>query len=101
MTPPFGAAVPLAFAGEPFNPAQFREMRVTAAWEKYAGTLSWGKGQCLAILDDGCDLKVPEWQSPLPWGKKVVATRNSIGGNEDCAPVKPGHHGTTVGYPSL
>ena len=87
-------------AGEPFNPAQFREMGVVAAWEKYAGTLTWGRGQCLAILDDGCDVSTPEWRSALPWGAKVLATWNSIDGNEDCAPVKPGYHGTTVGYPS-
>ncbi|MBI4023648.1 MAG: hypothetical protein HY360_01620 [Verrucomicrobia bacterium] len=85
---------------EPYDAAEFRQMRALDAWKKYEEVLSWGKGQCLAILDDGCDLKVPEWQATLPWGKKVIATWNSIGRDENCAPVPPGYHGTTVGYPS-
>jgi len=87
--------------GLPNDPISFRQMRVTEAWRKYAGELSWGKGQCLAILDDGCDLSVPEWQVSLPWGEpKVVAGYNSIDENEDPSPVPPGYHGTSVGFPS-
>jgi len=68
---------------------------------KYAGVLSWGKGQALAILDDGCDLTVPEWKTTLPWGQpKVVAGYDSIDGDDDPTPVPPGYHGTSVGYPS-
>ena len=84
----------------PYEMQEFERLGVVKAWEKYKNRLSWGKGQCLAILDDGCDLNVPEWKVQLPWGKKVLATYNSIDQNEDPSPVPPGYHGTSVGYPS-
>ena len=87
-------------AGAPFNRESMQQLRVTHTWEKYADRLTWGKGQCLAILDDGCDLADPVWQAELPWGRKVVAGYNSIDGNDDPTPVPPGYHGTSVGYPS-
>jgi hypothetical protein len=85
---------------EPYDADAFRQMRVLDAWEKYDAVLSWGKGQCLAILDDGCNLNDPAWQVSLPWGKKVIATWNSIDRNDNPAHVPPGYHGTTVGHPS-
>ncbi len=89
-----------AIPGKPYKADQFDAMRVTDTWQKYAGQLTWGKGQTLAILDDGCDLKAPPWQVELPWGKKVIATHDSIDGDDDPSPVPPGYHGTSVGYPS-
>ena len=86
--------------GSAINVQNFEQMRVTATWRKYEGVLTWGKGQCLAILDDGCDLSDPAWQAVMPWGKKVIATWNSIDGDENCHPVPPGYHGTTVGHAS-
>ena len=86
--------------GTPYSAESFARMRVTEVWQRYAGRLTWGKGQCLALLDDGCDLTVPEWQAHLPWGPKVIATWNSIDGNADPTPVPPGYHGTSVGFPS-
>ena len=93
-------AIPVSFSGQPHHTVNFDQMRVTDVWRKYEGVLTWGKGQCLAILDDGCDLSDPAWQVTMPWGPKVIATWNSIEGNEDCRPVPPGYHGTSVGYPS-
>ena len=87
-------------SGTPYHTVNFDQMRVTAAWRKYEGILTWGKGQCLALLDDGCDLSDPAWQAAMPWGRKVIATWNSIDNNENCHPVPPGYHGTTVGHPS-
>ncbi len=84
----------------PFNKESFSQIKVLETWEKYAEKLSWGKGQCLAILDDGCDLSVPQWQVEMKWGPKVIATYNSIDDNNDPTPVPPGYHGTTVGNPS-
>jgi len=75
-------------------------MRVLDVWHRYADRLTWGRGQCLAILDDGCDLTDPAWQAQMPWGRKVIATHNSIDGNDDPTPVPPGYHGTSVGFPS-
>lgn len=86
--------------GVAYNAETFAQMRVTDVWERYAGRLSWGRGQCLALLDDGCDLTVPEWQVEMPWGPKVIATYNSVDGNDDPTPVPPGYHGTSVGFPS-
>ena len=95
---------PQAVAGDsqptPYNTESFSQIRVLDTWRKYAGNLTWGKGQCLAILDDGCDLSDPPWRVVMPWGRKVLATYNSIDGNDDPAPVPPGYHGTSVGYPS-
>jgi len=82
------------------NQVSFQQMGVLDAWQAYAKQLTWGKGQCLAILDDGCDISQPAWQAKLPWGPKVIATWNSMDGNEDCKHVAPGYHGTTVGIPS-
>jgi len=93
-------AVSASATGNPHHALNFEQMRVTDVWQKYDGVLTWGKGQCLAILDDGCDLSAPAWQVTMPWGKKVIAAWNSIDGNEDCRPVPPGYHGTTVGNPS-
>jgi len=87
--------------GLPYEPIAFGQMRVTDAWRKYGEELTWGRGQCLTILDDGCDLSVPEWQAALPWGEpKVVAGYDSIDQDDDPTPVPPGYHGTSVGYPS-
>ena len=87
-------------AGVPYNAETFAQIRVPETWGKYAGVLSWGKGQCLAILDDGCDLSVPQWRARLSWGPKVIATWNAIDCNDDPTPVPPGYHGTSVGFPS-
>ena len=87
-------------AQKPYSEADFRRMQVIETWRKHADKLSWGKGQCLTILDDGCDLSVPQWQAPLPWGKKVIASYNAFDHNDDPRPVPPGYHGTSVGYPS-
>ncbi len=86
--------------GKPYHEQSFAQLRVTDTWRRYADRLSWGRGQCLALLDDGCDLHDLPWQAQLPWGPKVRASYNSIDGNEDPTPVPPGYHGTSVGYPS-
>ncbi|MBT7861854.1 MAG: S8/S53 family peptidase [Gemmatimonadetes bacterium] len=84
----------------PYDLVSFEQIRVLDTWRRYADRLTWGRGQCLAILDDGCDLSDPPWQVELPWGPKVIASYNSIEGNADPTPVPPGYHGTSVGYPS-
>lgn len=84
----------------PYEATEMAHFRMPEVWKKYDGLLTWGKGQTLAVLDDGCDMTVPEWQSWLPWGRKVVATWNSIDHNADPTPGPLGYHGTSVGYPS-
>lgn len=85
---------------EPHDARQFEEMQILAAWEKYWGTLTWGKGQTLAVLDDSCDLDIPEWQVEMEWGPKVIAAWNSVENNNDPRPVGRAYHGTTMGFPS-
>ena len=87
-------------ARTPYNEEHFEAIGVLQVWKKYDGVLSFGKGQTLAIADDGCDLTVPEWQTVHPWGKKVAASWNVYEENADCSHIPPGYHGTTVGYPS-
>lgn len=84
----------------PYNAEHFESIGVLKVWDKYEGILSWGEGQCLAIVDDGCDLTAPEWQTSHPWGAKVAAAWNVYEQNDDPTPVPPGYHGTSVGYPS-
>jgi hypothetical protein len=84
----------------PYNIESFTQMKVIDVWEKYEEVLSWGRGQTLAILDDGCDLSQPQWQVQLPWGPKVIATHNTVEGGSNPAHRPPGYHGTTVGNPS-
>ena len=79
----------------PYHQAHFDAIGITAVWKKYEGVLTWGEGQCIAIVDDGCDLSVPEWQNG-----KVRAAWNAFEQNDDPTPVPPGYHGTSVGYPS-
>jgi len=87
--------------GEPYSPIEFAQMRVTDTWVKYADVLSWGKGQTLVVLDDGCDLTVPEWNVTLPWGApKVAAGYDAVDQDDDPTLVPPGYHGTGTGNPS-
>ena len=87
--------------GEPYIPVEFAQMRVTDTWVKYADALEWGKGQTLVVLDDGCDLTVPEWNVTLPWGApKVAAGYDSVDEDDDPTLVPPGYHGTGTGNPS-
>ena len=48
-----------AVAGEPADPPAFAHARVTDAWEAYRDRLSFGKGQTLALVDDGCTMSMP------------------------------------------
>ena len=84
----------------PYNKAHFESIGVTRVWEKYDDILTFGQGQVLAIVDDGCNLSVPEWQTTHPWGPKVITAWNVYEENNDPSHVPPGYHGTTVGYPS-
>lgn len=77
------------------QPKEFGHAGVLEAWEAYADVLSFGKGQTLALLDDGCDLSRPEWQ-----GEKVRAAYDAVDGDTDPKHEGRGYHGTTIGIPS-
>lgn len=87
-------------AGEPVQPAEFRHARITDAWEKYADRLTFGRGQTLALVDDGCKLSMPEWTTPIDGKPKVIAAFDSVDGDNDPKHEGRGYHGSTIGIPS-
>lgn len=87
-------------AAEPTDPPAFKHARVTEAWEAYAEKLTFGKGQTLALLDDGCKLTMPEWSKSDGDVPKVLATFDSVDGDDDPKHEGRGYHGSTIGIPS-
>ncbi|MFP6769859.1 MAG: hypothetical protein VB859_16910, partial [Planctomycetaceae bacterium] len=47
--------------GKPAQPGPFKQAGILEAWSKFGDRLSFGKGQTLALVDDGCTLSKPEW----------------------------------------
>lgn len=94
------ACVRPAHAVEPADPPAFKHARVTEAWEAYAGQLTFGKGQTLALLDDGCTLSKPEWSQSDGDVPKVLVTYDSVDGDDNPKHEGRGYHGTTIGIPS-
>lgn len=90
----------VSFAGEPTEPTSFTHAGVVKSWEKYAGKLSFGKGQTLALVDDGCDMSKPEWKAVIDGVPKVRVTFDSVDGDDDPKHEGKGYHGTTIGVPS-
>lgn len=80
---------------EPAQPAGFIHARITDAWTAYRDRLTFGKGQTLALLDDGCTMSKPEWQ-----GDKVIVTYDAVDGDDDPKHEGKGYHGSTIGIPS-
>jgi len=90
----------LALAGEPVDRPAFDHARVTDAWEAYRDKLTFGKGQTLALVDDGCTLSMPEWSSPAGGVPKVLVSYDSVDGDDDPKHEGKGYHGSTIGIPS-
>jgi Subtilase family len=89
-----------AFAVEPADPPAFRHARITDVWEVYRHKLSFGKGQTLALVDDGCDLSMPEWSSSDTDRPKVLVSYDSVDGDDNPKHEGRGYHGSTIGIPS-
>lgn len=87
-------------AGEPTAPTEFRRARVIDAWQKYAEVLSFGKGQTLALLDDGCKLSMPQWTAKMGDRPKVLVAYDAVDGDNDPKHEGRGYHGSTIGIPS-
>ncbi|MCY2966938.1 MAG: hypothetical protein NT069_25445, partial [Planctomycetota bacterium] len=88
-------------AGEPVEPISFRHAGIIAVWNANAGSLSFGKGQTLALVDDGCDLTMPEWSEPAPKSRpKVLVSYDSVDGDDNPKHEGKGYHGSTIGIPS-
>ncbi|NBS90051.1 hypothetical protein EBS67_08625, partial [bacterium] len=61
-------------AAEPILPVEFRLTRITDSWQKYSTILSFGRGQTLALVDDGCKLSMPEWNTKDEGRPKVLVS---------------------------
>lgn len=95
------ALVPLpTLAMEPADPAAFKHARVLDVWESYSNKLSFGRGQTLALLDDGCKLSMPEWSLSDGGVPKVRISYDSVDGDNDPKHEGRGYHGSTIGIPS-
>ena len=85
---------------EPADPPAFQHARVTDAWAAYRDKLTFGKGQTLALLDDGCKLSMPEWSKSDGEVPKVRVSYDSVDGDDDPKHEGRGYHGSTIGIPS-
>ena len=95
---PAGPAVPLANMAA--QAAEFEQAGIIATWVKYAGQLSFGKRQTLALLDDGCTMSRPESTAVIDGVPKVLVTHDAVDGDDDPAHEGRGYHGSTIGIPS-
>jgi len=84
----------------PVEPDSFKHARVTDAWAAYQGKLTFGKGQTLALIDDGCKLSMPEWSKSDGEIQKVRVCYDSIDNDDDPKHEGKGYHGSTIGVPS-
>ena len=87
-------------AGEPAQPAAFKHAGIVKAWTLYKDKLTFGKGQTLALVDDGCNLSKPEWSKSDGDQPKVLVTYDSVDGDNDPKHEGRGYHGSTIGIPS-
>jgi hypothetical protein len=87
-------------ASEPVEPTSFVHAGIVDAWRAYANRLSFGRGQTLALVDDGCKLDMPEWSTPVDGVPKVRASYDSVSDDDDPRHEGKGYHGSTIGVPS-
>lgn len=85
-------------------PAQspgFERAGIVAVWEKYADRLTFGRGQTLALLDDGCKPGLPEWNAQNSDGSpKTIVIYDAVDGDDDAKHEGRGYHGSTIAGPS-
>jgi hypothetical protein len=87
--------------GVPVQPAEFKHAGVLDVWQQYADRLNFGKGQTLALIDDGCRMSMPEWKAVMRDGRpKVRVTHDAVDGDDNPQHEGRGYHGSTIGIPS-
>lgn len=96
----FPVLVVFAEEAKPAERAEFVHARITEAWKVYADRLTFGKGQTLALLDDGCKMSMPEWQAVVDGVPKVRVTYDAVDGDDDPKHEGRGYHGSTIAIPS-
>lgn len=87
-------------AAEPADPVPFKHAGILSVWEAYGDKLTFGKGQTLALVDDGCKLSMPEWSMSDGELPKVLVSYDSVDGDNDPKHEGKGYHGSTIGVPS-
>ena len=101
MLPLLAIAFPITLrAAEPTAPAAFKHAGIVAAWSTYQHKLTFGKGQTLALVDDGCKLSMPEWSKSDGDQPKVLVAYDSVDGDDNPQHEGKGYHGSTIGVPS-
>lgn len=91
----------LVEAGEPVQAVEFKHAGILATWKRYGKQLTFGRGQTLALVDDGCKLSMPEWSTRMPDGRaKVLVSYDSVDGDSNPKHEGRGYHGSTIGVPS-
>lgn len=93
-------STPLLSAGEPVQPEGFKHAKITEVWTAYADVLTFGRGQTLALVDDGCKPGMPEWTTPVDGRAKVLVSYDAVDGDDDPKHEGRGYHGSTIGKPS-
>ncbi|MDA0589518.1 MAG: hypothetical protein O2820_16535 [Planctomycetota bacterium] len=88
------------WAGEPVQPVGFKQAGIITAWNLYKDRLTFGEGQTLALVDDGCKLSMPEWTAKVGDRPKVLVAYDSVDGDDDPSHEGRGYHGSTIGIPS-
>jgi len=96
LLPAFASAI----AAEPAQPAAFKHAGIIEVWTKYKHKLTFGKSQTLALVDDGCNLAMPEWSKSDGDQPKVLVTWDSVDEDENPQHEGRGYHGSTIGIPS-
>lgn len=87
-------------ADEPAQPVAFQHAGIVEAWNTYKHKLTFGKGQTLALVDDGCKLSMPEWSMSDGDQPKVLVAYDAVDGDHDPMHEGRGYHGSTIGIPS-
>jgi len=90
----------VAHGQKPAQPVPFRHAGIIKTWQQYQRRLTFGKGQTLALVDDGCKLSMPEWSSSKGGRPKVLVTYDSVDKDNDPKHEGRGYHGSTIGIPS-
>ena len=75
-------------------------MQVTSSRRWMWTSPTFGKGQTLALIDDGCKLSMPEWSQPGSQVPKVLISYDSVDGDDNPQHEGKGYHGSTIGIPS-
>lgn len=87
-------------AAEPVQAVGFQHAGIVEAWKTYKHKLTFGKGQTLALVDDGCKLSMPEWSQSDGDQPKVLVAYDSVDGDDNPKHEGRGYHGSTIGIPS-